>query len=829
MAKSNFIVRGGADFSGINKALTKTQQQFSGFQATISKSMGLVKTALASLAVGKFIKDSVSAAMTVESSMGQINRTMGENAAEFNRWAQTQAKSFGMARTEAFKYGDVYSNLLSGFLKGTQETQKYTVQLLQSSAVVASKTGRTMQDTMERIRSGLLGNTEAIEDLGINVNVSMLESTEAFKKFAGNRSWQQLDFQTQQQIRLMAILEQANVKYGDSLSGTTATKQMLFVATLKNIQLNLGQAFLPIYNIVLPALTTLANKLEVITAHLAIFSKSIFGDVTQAVKPASNAMGNLSAGAEDVGKDVKKAGKSVKGALGGFDQLNTITQNTADSMEDIAGVSTDMGGISSSMSLDGTTANVEVKVNEGVKAKFEEIKNAALGAADNIKNAFGPTIMEAFNNLTPSLQTWKETFYTTFSDISRLGEPLKNWFSQDLTPFLNKTILNISEILGGVLDSSSMAFNGIREAAVPVLEWLTAEGLPLITSWANQVRETFMSLFTNAKSIFDRLWREGIQPALNLVSRITLDTLNIVKGYWDKWGEEIYFGIRGAFDNVKSIFDSLWDNFIGPAWEYTLNTLSWLWNEHIKGLVEELLNFVGKTADAALDIFNKFVSPVIKMLVEKLGPIFAESFRIIVDVVGTAVGTIADVVKGIIKALGGVIDFIAGAFTGDWQRAWNGIKDIFGGIWDSIVGILKGGINLIIDAVNALIRGMNRLKIDIPEWSPVAGGQSFGINIPTIPKLAQGGLAYAPTLAMVGDNRGARTDPEVISPLSKLQEMMGGNNQHVVDVLTQILKAIQSQGKQIISVKLGETEVALAVSEAINNTSRQFGKSLIDA
>ena len=68
--------------------------------------------------------------------------------------------------------------------------------LLKASSVIASATGRTMEDVMDRIRSGLLGNTEAIEDLGVNVNVALLESTDAFKKFAGDKSWNQLDFQT---------------------------------------------------------------------------------------------------------------------------------------------------------------------------------------------------------------------------------------------------------------------------------------------------------------------------------------------------------------------------------------------------------------------------------------------------------------------------------------------------------------------------------------------------------------------------------------------------------------------------------------------------------
>lgn len=402
--RSNFIVRGGADFSSIKKELTKTQVQFQGFQTKISKTMGLVKTALAGLAVGKLVKDSVQAAMTVESSINQISRTMGGNSTEFNKWAQTQAKSFGMAREEAFKYGAVYSNLISGFTKDTAETTKYTTQLLQSSAVVASATGRSMEDTMERIRSGLLGNTEAIEDLGINVNVAMIESTKAFKQFANGKSWQQLSFQTQQQIRLMAILEQANQKYGDSLAGTTATKQLAFIATLKNIQLNLGQAFLPIYNTILPLLTNFAAKIENITAHLAAFSQSLFGQSVQyQVNNTSSAIDSQTSAVTDLGNATEKAGKKANKALAGFDELNVIGSSASSGSS--AGSDTSAGGTGSS-----SITPVESVVDSSALKSLEKFKAAIKPTTDALKNLYDNGLKKLGSFTWQALKDFKDKF-----------------------------------------------------------------------------------------------------------------------------------------------------------------------------------------------------------------------------------------------------------------------------------------------------------------------------------------------------------------------------------------------------------------------------------
>ena len=87
---------------------------------------------------------------------------------------------------------------------------------------------------MERIRSGMLGNTEAIEDLGIHVNVALLETSDAFKKLADGRTWDQLDFQTKQYIRLLSILQQSSEAFGDSVEDNLNFRWNAFTASLKD-------------------------------------------------------------------------------------------------------------------------------------------------------------------------------------------------------------------------------------------------------------------------------------------------------------------------------------------------------------------------------------------------------------------------------------------------------------------------------------------------------------------------------------------------------------------------------------------------------------------
>ncbi|WP_206108670.1 phage tail protein [Paenibacillus thiaminolyticus] len=312
-------------------------------------------------------------------------------------------------------------------------------------------------------------------------------------------------------------------------------------------------------------------------------------------------------------------------------------------------------------------------------------------------------------------------------------------------------------------------------------------------------------------------------PGNEAYLKIILDTLNIIKGFWDDWGKKILTGVKQALDGIKNLWSNLWNSFLKPFVTNMLKMLTDLWDKHLKGLLKEIGNFVGKLATAATDIFNKFIMPIINWLVQKLGPTFSNIFSLIGDVIGTALGVISDVAKGIIKALGGIVDFIAGVLILDWERTWNGMKDIVIGIADIIVGVFKGAVNLLIDAINFFIRSANKLSFDIPEW---LGGGTFGVSLPEIPKLAKGGLVHGPTLAMVGDNKGAAVDPEVVSPLSKLQEMIGANNQPVVEALMTMADILRRIEQKESGITIGETEFGRLAARAIGSAERQAGRSL---
>ena len=132
--------------------------------------------------------------------------------------------------------------------------------------------------------------------------------------------------------------------------------------------------------------------------------------------------------------------------------------------------------------------------------------------------------------------------------------------------------------------------------------------------------------------------------------------------------------------------------------------------------------------------------------------VFARDFTqvfgpVLGEYINAFVANIRNMWNAVQQILNGLIDFIRGVFTGDWERAWRGVQQIFEGIFDGLVAIAKaplngiiGLLNMAINGINDLIEGFNNMGFEMPDW---LGGGSWSPNIPTIghiPYLAKGGI-----------------------------------------------------------------------------------------
>ncbi|GKV55969.1 hypothetical protein NCCP2222_19160 [Sporosarcina sp. NCCP-2222] len=398
--------------------------------------------------------------------------------------------------------------------------------------------------------------------------------------------------------------------------------------------------------------------------------------------------------------------------------------------------------------------------------RFLTAVGIAIAVLNNVIEALKPTGQWLFDNFLKPLGVWTGGVILKTLDLLAAGlKKVSDWIKDNQELFADIIlVLGSFALAWGVVTGAIKAWglvaaltSGISAALGAAIGFLASPigiatvAIGSLIAIGVLVAKNWDDLSDKAKVVFTSIHKDIIKPAIDLVKKIIKDMIDMSTSWWDKWGKKLVDGIKDATKNIGLLFTNLWVNLLQPLIKKMLDTMTNLWDKHLKDLIKEIGDFVGKLISAATDIFNKFIMPIVNWLVKTLGPVFAEIFRGVMDVIGTALGAIIDAAKGIIKALGGIVDFIAGVFTGDWERAWNGIKTFMSGIGDGLVSIFRGAINTIIDAFNWMIRQINNLKIDVPEWVPGIGGKRFGMSIPSIPKLARGGIVDQPTIAMVGE------------------------------------------------------------------------------
>lgn len=700
---------------------------------------------------------STQTALEVSASMNQIKRQMGESSQSFLKWVNDNANAMNMGVGEATNYGAVYSNLFSGFIKDTNKLSAYTAKMLQTSAVVAEGSGRSITDVMERIRSGLLGNTEAIEDLGINVNVAMIESTEAFKRFANGQSWQQLDYQTQQQIRLMAILEQATAKYGDTLSNSVNGRISLFKSLMKDSALNLGNAMLPIINAIMPVLNSFAMVLKNVTAKLAEFIALMFNKkatvkdgAAGAISNVGNAMQDAAGGADDLGnaigdagdsaggladnlgdsaKNAKKAAKELLGLLG-FDEINILQKPKDDDAGGSGGGGGGGGGKGGKGKGGGggpfkdILPEVELTdMDNKFKSIFDGLGDKLKGLFDLFKKGFDAAFRpEGLERIKAALERIKKTLEEIATDPRVVNA--FNRMTEKIAYALGQIAGSLATIgVGiGVLLTESIA-NGLERQKERIIRALVAlfDNVGNIAEAAGNIAQAFSSSF------YDVITSTG---AVRIVSAIVSTLLSLASTIVEV-GSELAGSLFKGFEKVvvtsapkiSSMLQSLLD-IVAPIFE-TIESVVDKFGDGLSSVYDE---HVAPAIDSIANAFNGLID-IIQILWEGSWKPFAEFLS---NTFGLSIEGVADLLGGAIlsalKILADTIKLVADGFTAfsDWCKenkeiisvianvigtlatVWQGIKFLS---WAEQAGGLAGAFELLSGKVSFIVGGIKNLGL----------------------------------------------------------------------------------------------------------------------
>ena len=240
----------------------------------------------------------------------------------------------------------------------------------------------------------------------------------------------------------------------------------------------------------------------------------------------------------------------------------------------------------------------------------------------------------------------------------------------------------------------------------------------------------------------DTLFGEGGIFAGNSAGMAAFDgAVSVIQSIMGVVGQLVGF----ATGTVKPIIEEIFGYVTGTVLPGIMNLFTKA-APYISGIISGIgsavmtgMQIIGSAIQAALPIVEAIISAIMGVASAVIPAVLAG-----MDAFSQGIAGVMEAVKAIFE---GIINFITGVFTGDWSKAWEGVKQIFGGVFDGLAELFKAPINAVIALINKAIEGINGLGLDIPWWVPILGGKKFAINIPPMNLLANGGFTNGPSIA----------------------------------------------------------------------------------
>lgn len=580
---------------------------------------------------------------------------------------------------------------------------------------------------------------------------------------------------------------------------------------MEQLQNGLAAAFEPVANFIIPVLNSLIAKLnegaEQVSRFLAIISgKSSY---TRAKKQVT-----------DYAKSLESASNAAKGALASFDTLEVLDTGTgsgsksgSDMFEDVSLEGADLSMYDALLEKIAQLKEYAAELKDifakgffdglgDYEGKFDTIKNAIQGIKDALINIWTDTaVLSACDGwiksvagllgtatgalfsigltiaanllggleqyLTENTDRIKEYLISMFdiwADINNMLSDFLTAFAYVFSAFASENGIAVTSALIGIFADAFMGISQLcSEMAESIIELLTK---PFVDN-ADTIREALegtlgviATLLSSIKDIVDEvvddilsLYENHIAPVISDLTQILSEFVGNVLAWFN---EDILPIIRDAADEISSIVE-----------------------DNILPIIDNIIETIGGIIDILKILFERYLKQQLEWLKNVLLPVTTVVFKTVTNMFTDLLRTATTVIKAIIQILKGLVEFIAGVMTGDMDRAFEGLKDIFSGfktfisgVVNGILGIVETMANGVVDSINMVIRALNKLSFDVPDWVPIIGGESWGFDLTELehvklPRLATGGITMGPTRALIGE-----AGREAVLPLENNTEWM---------------------------------------------------------
>lgn len=519
------------------------------------------------------------------------------------------------------------------------------------------------------------------------------------------------------------------------------------------------------------------DQLQSITESAFALRDTFEYDVNDSIKAAT-------AMVDQFGVDGDQAMSLIAaGAQNGLDVSGNLIDNISQYSEEFAkaGFSADdmfkimqAGADSGAFSLDtvaGALGEVSARITSGSGEAAEGFATLGLNADEMAAkfSAGGESAKEAFDQTMEALADMEDPLAQSQAGAALFGDV---W--ADMGPDVVAQLANIqdsaydtADAMGTIKDvkyddlgsmfeelkrSIDLLLLPLGEALMPLLETLMEALKPLAETVGDSLAPIFeklgevMTVLAEPLGALIAFAGELIAPLLELVSAC----LDPVLSLFTQLLEPLMTLMDGILEPLKELFSSLIEPLVGlvtialqPLFDIFTALMEPLMTliDAILAPLQELfaaLTPVLETLFSAISPIISIFSELIGMVVNSLSPVINGLADILGGVLGTAFDGLRGIIDSVMQVFQGIIDFVTGVFTGNWEQAWNGIVDIFKGIFNLIPTIIEAILNGGIGIINGLIDGINFITgaIGIPPIPHIPNVQ--------IPRLKIG-LDYVPS------------------------------------------------------------------------------------
>lgn len=546
----------------------------------------------------------------------------------------------------------------------------------------------------------------------------------------------------------------------------------------------------PLLNVIIPAFATFLNILTSIINSITKVIAALFGmTADQAAESAEN-LYNETEAIEGVGAAADKAA----GSLAGFDEINTIQTEPAGGG----------GGADTSEAIEPI-----FKYGEGIATRLKEIADLVLliGAGFALWK-----IGSALPGILGKILTTLGLIMIAIAGVLLFWNGLTDAWENGVD------WVNLIEVIGGLAAAVFALYSLFGPVAAGIT--LVVGGLAMLVTGFKDAFENGWTLENTLLSIAGIL-ATGLGISLLTGSWIPLliaAIASVLLAFTNATGhgEELLAGLKTAFEGFVDFFTGIFTGDIEKA----IDGIGKIF-DGLKTIVFAVISGIEDTFNAFLDWLDEKTGGKLTAIIELIKTLFTgvfETIRLTIDNLAAAIEEIFT----------GIVEFISGVFSLDFDRALDGIIKIVDGFLGCLLTPILSVLNLIIDAINTVISGLNKISFNFPSWVPGVGGKKFGINISkfpkiTIPALAQGAVIppNREFMAVLGDQtRGNNIEAPEGLIRRIVREESGGMT---IELLQQILAAIQAG--QVI--KVNETVLGRTSAKAINKLTLSSGKSVL--